>query len=305
MAGDTPQREIELVRRTCAALEKIDRDIAEYSRQKFEIRERMRRGGKPDLVLVPGLHEVVGKGGVLEPPGNAAAVIVTSEQRSRALLVLDAIIRMMVSRNLRLWVDNGKTLVGRKPYMFELRLSEVAEKTYRTPDVPYATDGWMPTGRLRITLRNGPRPDFRIRDDKKVRLEDQLQLLVDYVSKAVEDGPEKDRRAHESYLARAQLEAQEKEAAQRKRQAEADRLMRLEVDAARLEDLEREARVWREACDIRGYAGALLAARPDDERVRSWTAWATQTADAIDPTQRRLRQIEMGSAPTEPTADDH
>lgn len=289
--------ENQLVRRTRVALQKIDDGFLEHARQKTEIRERVRRGGRPDIVWVPGLHNAVGKGGVLQPPGNAAAIIVTVEQRHRALQLLDATIGMMVSRNLRLWVDNGKTFVGRKPYTFELRLSEVAEKSNRTPEMPYAKHGWMPTGRLRITLRNGPRADFRIIDDKCTRLEDQLRLLVDYVAKAVEEGPTKDTARHEFYLARAQLETQEKEVAQLTRQAEADRLMRREIDAAHTEDLGREAALWRKACDIRAYAAALLAVRPEDERVEKWAAWAKQAADAMDPTQRRLKQIELDSAP--------
>lgn len=86
-----------------------------------------------------------------------------------------------------------------------------------------------------------------------------------------------------------------------KKQMERDRALVLEIDAALEEDVGREACAWREAQEIRAYASTLLATRPNDERVSAWAEWAMQMADIMDPTQRRLRQIEMGSTPEEPS----
>lgn len=299
---DAPREHL-LVRRTRLGLQKIDDDIAEHLRQQAEIRERMRRGGPPDIPSVMGLYDAVGQGGVLQATGNVVAVIVTREQRPRALSVLGKLVGMLASRDLRLWVNDGKTFVGRKPYTFVFRLSEVAEKANRTPDVPYATYGWMPTGRLRITLRTDSRTDFRIIDEKTAPLEDQLESLIDFVAKAVKNGPEKDRRLAEWRADHNARVAEAQEAMRQAQQAKAQQELLEQMEAARCEDLRREAVAWREASDMRAYASALVVANPEDDWVRSWASWAMQVADVMDPMLRRLQQIEMGSAEAEPTGD--
>lgn len=300
-----------LVRQTRRALESVDAQLAELERKHAKEAELRRKGVpvEPDWGALS-MRDTVREGGVIRPENDVANVVVTKATRGRALALLALLIGKLADRGLKVWVEEGKTLVGLQTkklhlvrHTFELRISEIVEKSASAPEIPYAPPGWIPTGRLRVTVRYGPRGDFRIRDEDDLRVELQVDALVGYIKGAVADAPERERDAIAARAARAAEVAAARASEAELAQAAAEEQRMLEIDAAHSEDLGREAAAWREANDIRAYSAALLARSRNDDKVAIWCAWAMRMADALDPSLRRLTQIAVGPAPAEPSPD--
>ncbi|QUP53566.1 hypothetical protein GO998_07200 [Ralstonia syzygii] len=283
-AGEHP-----LIRRTRQALAKLDDQIVDLERQREEMEERVRRG-LPREILWGVFDDRRKEGGVIAPSPGTLSVMVTPAARERALAVMNALIQLLEERKLRIWAP-GATLIGRGKYTFVLRLSEITEKEPGQRRSPMGTIEWQTTGRLRITLREGPVGDFRIRDEAELSIEDQLSTLVDYVQQAIGKAPELQRRR--DLAIRAQRDEAERSAAVR---AEAERIeaehqRRLSEEAARRKDLMDEMAQWRESERLRAYVDAVLGHAGTVEpgsAVDQWIQWARGVADAIDPIPKRL-----------------
>lgn len=153
---------------------------------------------------------------------------------------------------------------------------EVAAKKYPWQRVS-ARRVSVPSGRLVLRLDAGYRPPWWA-DRKRWRLSDKLA---------------------EAFLAVEECAASARQAREQERQA---RLCRREqwdvaVPEARaryVADLNRtrvaeQARAWRQASDLRGYAAAVQAqaentgGQDEQHRLGSWAEWARQEADRLDP----------------------
>ncbi|MCK4121076.1 hypothetical protein HFK83_01580 [Ralstonia pseudosolanacearum] len=284
-AGEHP-----LIRRTRHALEQVDGQIADLERQRAKQAEQVRQGLKPALVRVV-INDLLGEGGVIVPSPEALSITVTPGVRDRALAVMSALMELLRDRKLRAWIENGKTRVGHDKYSFALRLSEIAEKAPGQRRDLAEPIRWWATGRLRITLREGPVGDFRIRDEKGSPIEAQLEVLADFVHQAVGYAPERQRkqelemqaqRAEAERLAALEAEAQRIEAERRRLLAE---------ETARREELMNEVARWHESVRLRTYVDAILSHAGIVEpgsAVDQWARWARGVADAIDPIPKRM-----------------
>lgn len=290
--GHASGMEHALTRQARKELSKVDAWLADIARRKDELSARMKAGGKWEAVWEP-THDVVREGGVIRPQANMAAVVVTPAVRDRALALLNTVIAQCADRGLSVWLAGGKTLIGRAEYSFVLRMSELAEKKANAPEIRFAPPGWAPTGRLRITLRDGPRSDIRIRDEAAKLVEDQVGYLVNYVAKAIADAPERERRDAEARAAYRSQVAAEEEARKESDRVAGEIRARQERELARQMDLRREAGAWREAADIRAYVLAVQRAAEGSARQGSadeWAAWANGMADVLDPISFRLER---------------
>lgn len=309
-------REHPLVRRTRVALERIDAEIVEDARWHAERDERRRKGLRVEFDFSPlTLYRKVREGGTILAAGDVASVIVTPRLRDRALALLYSVISQLAEHKLKVWVSDGKTFVGLESkqvghsgYAFELRISEITEKSARAPDIPHAPDGWIATGRLRITVRSGPRGDFRIRDEGTTVVEELVPKLISYIVDAISGAPERERQAAEARSAyEAQREAERRALAEQQHAADTRRQAEIAA-AARRRQLYREAMAWRRAADVRAYVEAVLASAPGNGLERSamatWAEWALQAADALDPIASKLEQFgyaeDKREPPTEP-----
>ncbi|CBJ50361.1 hypothetical protein [Ralstonia solanacearum] len=282
-----------LIRRTRHALEQVDQQIAHLERRRAEGTERARRGLQPALVRVM-VHDLLGEGGVIVPTPEALSVTVTPTSRDRALAVMSDLMEKLREQKLRTWVENGKTLVGRGKFSFVLRLSEIAEKASPRRGSDNFVIRWWATGSLRITLREGPAGDFRIRDEANSPIEAQLARLVDYVQRTIGRAPEQQRqRELESQAQRA--EAEKLAAIQAKAErVEAEQKRLLSEETARREELLSEMRRWHESEQLRAYVDAVLSHTGTVKpglAVDQWVQWARGVADAIDPIPKRLEEF--------------
>lgn len=288
--------EHQLVRQARLALEKIDAELAAVLRRQEERKELQRRGVrlKPEL---SGLYRRdVREGGVIVPPSDVMSVVVTRAIRSRALSFAGALIEELIAAGMSVWLRDGKTRVGTKPVSFAMRISEVVEKRPGATTL-FAPDGWAATGRLRVTLREGSASEFRIRDEGSGAVESKAADLVAYVKRTVDRAQE---RAAMYAEQRPAYEATVKAKEDNARKEAEEKFVRV-MEAARAEDLLHESLAWQRAEAIRRYAEAVASGKPEDKRVQAWAAWALQVADAMDPTERRIAQIETGSSCEEPS----
>lgn len=287
-----------LIRRTRHALQKLDEQTADLERRRAEMAERARRG-LPREPLWGALDDHRKDGGVIAPYPGALSVMVTPAARERALAVMSELIPLLRERKLRIWTP-GATLVGRGKYAFILRLSEIIEKVSSRRMGATGTIEYRATGRLRITLREGPVGDFRIRDEAELSIEDQLATLVDYVQQAIEKAPALQRRR--DFAIQAQRDQAERLAAAR---AEAERIEAehqrlLSEEATRRKELIDEMARWHESVRLRAYVDAVLdraGVVEPDSAIDRWAWWAQGVADAMDPIPTRLENLSSVSPP--------
>lgn len=298
-----PTDEHPLIRRTRHALQKLDEQIADLERRRAEQKERTRRG-LPAAILWGLFDDPRKEGGVIASSPGALSVMVTPAVRDRALAVMSTLIQLLQERNLRIWAP-GATLIGRGKYAFVLRLSEIAEKAASKRIGATGTINWRATGRLRITLRDGPTGDFRVRDEANSSIEHQLRTLVDYVEQAIGRAPELQRQrdlAIQSRLAEAEKLATVRAEAKR---VEAERQRLLSEENARRDELMSEMARWHDSQQLRAYVDAVLS-HPGIVQPRSsvdqWARWARRIADEVDPIRERLEKLE-GLCPPEELAE--
>lgn len=296
LAGEHP-----IIRRTRRELEKLDRRIADYEHRQAEMAERARRGLKVEPVW-GWTRNILKEGGVIVPPNEVLSVMSTPAARDRALAVMGTLIDMLRERKLRMWVADGKTLVGRRDHTFALRLSEIAEKNRGLPNSTTDSSGWSATGRLRITLREGPAGDFRIRDESTSPIETQLANLADYVARAIGQAPEWLRRRELAILAQStETETETLMVSQAEAErVEVERQRFLIEEATRREELLSEMRQWFEAEQLRAYIDAALRRSgtvAPDSVVDRWAVWARSVADAMDPLSKRFASLDETSPP--------
>jgi capsid portal protein len=122
--------------------------------------------------------------------------------------------------------------------------------------------------------------------DKKDKLESSLATLPLWLIREV-DGYFR-AQADKRRAAEAEREAERR----RKEQAERERLEREQI-----EELQAQARSWRDAADIRAFVAAVQSRRPDLPNLNAWAQWAMEVADRIDP----IGPLEGGSSMTSTT----
>lgn len=288
--------EHELLRQARLAFEKIDAELAAVLRRQEERKELQRRGVRLKPELSGLFRGDVREGGVIVPPGDVISVVVTPAIRRRALSFAGVLIEELIAAGINVWLKDGKTRVGTKAVAFAMRISEVVEKRPGAT-TPFAPDGWVATGRLRATLREGAASEFRIRDEGSGTVESKVADLVAYVKRTVDRAQER----AEIYAAqRPAYEAAAKAKEDEARKEAEEKFVRV-MEAARAEDLMHESLAWQRAEAIRRYSEAVSTRSSGDQRVQAWCVWARQVADAMDPMQRRLAQIEEGSPDEEPS----
>lgn len=148
------------------------------------------------------------------------------------------------------------------------------------------------TGRLFIAVyrtwegrnyRDDPEGNF---GDLNLMLFDPLFRKVVAAREAARKRVEDQRRIEEGRVRMKAIE--EERAAQELARKEAERL--LAIEKTREESLLSEAETWRRSAALRSYLQHLSSA--DSQCLGTeWMRWATQVADRLDPTQRRLSDV--------------
>jgi hypothetical protein len=164
------------------------------------------------------------------------------------------------------------------------------------------------SGRLRLHIaRDGWNRDDSWADDKRTRLETRLRRII----RAVEDGvaaDERERLAQEKARQAAADEWRRKEEETRQRWLTAMAEARTKAAEKVRQSVFRDRYdAWVAANEIRAFCAALNEPTPETDHssanLSRWIAWATATADAMDPTRNPavLAQVDFD---VEPGHDD-
>jgi hypothetical protein len=209
--------------------------------------------------------------------------------KDRVLRIADAFAKACESRGFELRPGNqGSTFGGQLRVViegedFEFSIDErMRQEPYRMTDDEIARRKrggyvytpayqYVPTGEL--TIKIGPAFGSGLQhswaDSRSRKVEERLgDVILGMRKLAVWRAAEREkRRRKEERLAREQ-------------QRRAELRARIEAERKAINKLEEDARDWRQAEEIRAFVAARSRAAPTE---KSWTAWALQQADRIDP----------------------
>lgn len=235
--------------------------------------------------------------GILNPKVGCLDIQVSPESLSRALLIMDALIKSLEARGLKVSISNKDkrvTSVSVLDETFEFCVKEFLKQTKHelTPAEKKKKEelSWYdyfpkydynPSGRLSLIIKtysgDGIRKTWT--DGKKQRVENCLNaFILGLIMIAVAKKVERIERA------RREREWQERE----NKRVELARLRREEEE--RVQALEKEASAWNKSQQIRAYLKAVREnalqkhgeIEPGSE-LDKWLTWADQQADRFDP----------------------
>lgn len=224
-------------------------------------------------------------------------ITVSEDSLPRALRILDALIKALELRGMRVRIETeGKhhTLIEVQGEPIPVRMVENTVRTERIPTARERQDqekyGWSylpdrylykPTGQLRLGVIGWSYGDMRkaVSDSKRQQIEQRLnEFLVNLEIEAVRRRRDREHRAEQHRI----WEEQERIRREREEQRE--------QEVKRLKCLENNVHDWRRAEDIRRYVAAVEAkAIREGESMNSeselgrWITWARLKADWIDP----------------------
>lgn len=236
--------------------------------------------------------------GIRRAPTEVLDISVTPDSLDRALRLMDALVKKLISRGVAISVDSSqsKTILALDGVKLPLSLTEQTKRTDHVitteetkaqerhakrarwePMVHYYSMpryDYHPTGTLTITV--GPWPTRNCRDTSNTSLEDRLGEVVNNVFEVVRLVKE-----HRLEMARAEevrlLAAEKYELASK----------RVKDEKEALEKLESKAKDFRRSQRIQAYVQAIeesaLAAGNMPRELENWIVWAKQKADWLNP----------------------
>ena len=243
-------------------------------------------------------------------------VAVGKDKVDRAMRIMDALVKAIETRGLKIWVEDGEygstTYVEVMEEKFDLKLTEHIAKRERPltvqeqldhKDFPTLYSSVMyedyPSGMLAIRIGGGRRYDrHRWSDKDGSQIERRLNKIIVWLYKEAErvkqwrrEIEERDRRWAEEKRIREEEE--------RKRQKELARVKRFLKGAGR----------WHKAQKLRSFVCAVedavrneLGTVAPKSRMGRWLNWAKGRLDAYDPVERLKRQLRLEASP--PKTDD-
>ncbi|MDU0697896.1 hypothetical protein ACNFH8_12065 [Pseudomonas sp. NY15436] len=227
--------------------------------------------------------------GLPRPSSRALDVNVSEAMQGRALRLMDALIKALELRGYSVRVGDSRTEVDVLGVSMDLQLTEATTRRPYEPTpqerVKQARKEWVylpdwqyvPTGKFTLQASSGY--GGRITDNSRGLVEEQLNRLILAMG----------RRAVTVLVER---EIQERKAAERRREREAALALQAqqEYERRKLREVERDARAWRRAIQLREYldafeANAALHGGLTAEQ-QTYVTWARAKADWLDPLVR-------------------
>lgn len=235
--------------------------------------------------------------GVIELTGEVLPLRVSLDSIDRSLRLWDALIKACEQRGMASSIKENRLHVTAQGEAIELRLSERIERVIGPTKGMSELDVLfnkhvknVATGELRIFVWcRGTETKFSDNADKP--LEDQLNELLCKVYKFVVREIEW-RALHEEQQRLRKIDDERREA---ERAAREELRQRREEEKRREESLIAEASAWHQASLIRAYvahiqlaASSMQDGNCSNENLRTWLAWASEVAERIDPTRKRV-----------------
>lgn len=242
--------------------------------------------------------------GLVEPKAKRCLnVTVSPESVARAMLIMDALVKALEARGLKIAATPDleqaatiKVLDERLTFLLE-ELTE-SRKRKLTKEEKSEVEMWgfsreipryerFPSGRLSLVISNGPLgARHRWSDSGRQKLEQLLNAFVRGLARNAE-GRKLARIEDEQRRREWQKREQERREAAEQRRLEEERRR---AEEARFKELEEMAANWRRSEQIRSFLDAVeSAARAHnceaalEGELGQWVVWARQQADRIDP----------------------
>ena len=219
---------------------------------------------------------------------------VSQFQATRALLIMNALLRVLEKRNYEIKVVSDywgeKTQISKEDKAVEISIREQIRKVKRelTPEEkkkpPYLlniSEVYQSSGKLVLKIKYHYSIYETWGDRKNDPIEDRLNEITGYIIGVIE---------------RLVEEKRQKEEEERRRQ---EAIRRREEELERREKLEADAKQWRKSENIRDYIaayetklieikGEIIPGSEDDE----WLKWARRYADRLNPLNRIAKNNE-------------
>jgi len=236
---------------------------------------------------------------IIPPPKVPLDIRVTKGRLRRALLVMDALLKVLEERGHGVHAGPRVVLLG---VNLRFGISESLETRQEEPehhdlDGPYRfghsrfDQKRVASGRLELQIDHGQaywslgcRRTWR--DGKKQRLEDSLSSVVRGLVKLAGRLKEHD----EEQRRRAQELREEEQRRQEVARIRAEKAALIEAERARVGELIKSASSWQTSQTLRAFIEATKKAHAaecgsmaHDSEFKQWIAWAIQQADRLDP----------------------
>jgi hypothetical protein len=231
---------------------------------------------------------------------SAIGIRVSLPSADRALLLMDTLVKACIKRGLTVSIEKMHLAVGHDGTSVHVRISERVTKIVGSLKGLSKLDvlhdkhvTYRATGELAIAVARlgSERKTVDIHD---LPLEQQLGVVVSKIYRGIAEV--KAWRAHmDRRLAESEARANTRKAEQEARQAAVAEVKRIEEDGRQRQvDLIAEANAWQQSKTISAYAEHLAAEAtasgdPISAELKAWLEWATNTAQGMDPTSKRVK----------------
>jgi hypothetical protein len=213
----------------------------------------------------------------------------------RALAILNSLAVEAERRNFTVAFNESRARIEFAAHggTIEVRITERLEDKWRTEKndwekKPRSVRYQAPTGDLRLYIGDSW-SESETADTKSARLEEKLNAVFIGVYGKVIRQRERERK-HEAQRRESEAEEAKREAvARRRREEEAAR----ERERRRRRALIVEAKQWKAAALIREYVSHMAHTAGDARTAAAWVTWATNVANALDPTLERAELLKV------------
>lgn len=214
---------------------------------------------------------------------------VSPQSLTRALRIMDALIKALEVREASVELKGGKSIVIWGNESMEIDLYEFfRDKSPEDKTRVWRYRDYVPTGELNLRILSAMYTDCKAqwRDGKKLKLEERLNDFVNGLRVVAEKKKKLRIRADEN-----ELRWQEEMRKRRERERVWEEILRRrQAELQRRNQLDLEVSNWRKACQIRAYVEEVRRSSNDidgpiapGEKGEKWIEWALQQAERIDP----------------------
>lgn len=259
---------------------KLLKEISSDSSLSFKVPDKL---SNPDKLISEAKENFASKSkekhatyrGVMTTSQGIISITVAPKNTSRALRIMDKIIKLLKQRGHDVIVKYNTTHVVIRDEEIKIRLREKLKRiTIPNGKYSWSTSDYIPTGILSFKIDEYPEKEFN--DTNKLTLEEQIPKILtklELVSDKIKRENKEREIRHQEYLKKREIE----EAIKKRHKTEIENFKKL------LEDSER----WKKATDLRNFIKELesnaIKENKLSEELSNWIKWSIDKADWFDP----------------------
>ena len=259
---------------------KLLKEISSDNSLSFKVPDKL---SNPDQFIIKAKEDLANKAkekygtyrGITTTSSGVISISVAPKNCSRALRIMDKIIKLLKQRGHNIIVNHNTTHVVIRGEEIKVRLREKLKRvTIPNPKYSWDNSEYVPTGILSFKIDEYPEKEFN--DTNNQTLEEQIPKILtklELVSEKIKRDNEEREIRHQEYIKQREIE----EAIKKRHANEVENFKRL------LEDSER----WKKATDLKNFITAIenkaIKENTLSEELSNWIKWANDKADWFDP----------------------